>query len=229
MPTEIISRAEARAKDLKRYFTGKPCVNGHVAFRWTNSCICHECHHALSTTYRENNREKHNSWGSKNPEKRKVSQDRYVEAHPDRRSKSQLGWIARNRDRHREYQRGLRKRLRQTDADWRLRANLRGRLRKALVRASAAKSGKTMDLIGCTVAELKKHLRRQFTEGMTWRNYGHGPDKWNVDHRVPCAAFDLTDPEQQRQCFHFTNLQPMWHPENVAKGDRIVDAQTPAF
>jgi Prasinovirus endonuclease VII len=94
-----------------------------------------------------------------------------------------------------------------------------------MVRASAMKSGKTMDLIGCTVPELKAHLARQFSTGMSWKNYGHGHGKWNVDHRLPCAAFDLTDPEQQRRCFHFSNLQPMWHLLNVQKGARI-DAVT---
>jgi len=33
MADEIISRKEARAQGLKHYFTGKPCVHGHVAKR----------------------------------------------------------------------------------------------------------------------------------------------------------------------------------------------------
>jgi len=149
---------------------------------------------------------------------RSVRQKRYAINRADRKRKSALDWIARNRGKVREYQRELKRRLRKTDADWRFRTNLRGRLHKALTRASALKSGKTMELIGCTVAELKSRLESQFSEGMTWDNYGHGDDLWSVDHRIPCAAFDLTDPNQQRACFHFSNLQPMWHPENVAKG-----------
>ena len=35
----------------------------------------------------------------------------------------------------------------------------------------------------------------------------------------PCASFDLTDPEQQRQCFHYTNLQPLWAADNIRKSD----------
>lgn len=38
----IISRADARAASLKRYFTGKPCKNGHVAERFVD-CRCCEC------------------------------------------------------------------------------------------------------------------------------------------------------------------------------------------
>lgn len=218
-----VSKSEALRLGLKLY-RGAPCRHGHSGLwrlRPDGNGICVECRRLTTEKYRDNNREEHNSWGKRNPEKRKVSQDKYAATHPDRCRKSRLGWVKRNRPAFRKYQSGLRKRLRETDPDWRLRQNLRGRLRKALVRASAAKSGKTFDLVGCTIVELKAHLERQFTEGMGWHNYGHGADKWNLDHRTPCAAFDLTDPAQQRACFHFTNLQPMWHPENVKKGARI--------
>jgi hypothetical protein len=54
---------------------------------------------------------------------------------------------------------------------------------------------------------------------MSWGNYGlHG---WHVDHIIPCASFDLTDPEQQRQCFHYTNLQPLWAEDNLRKSDKL--------
>jgi hypothetical protein len=54
---------------------------------------------------------------------------------------------------------------------------------------------------------------------MTWENYG---PVWHVDHIRPCASFDLTDPAQQRECFHFSNLQPLFAAENLAKGDKIL-------
>ncbi len=55
---------------------------------------------------------------------------------------------------------------------------------------------------------------------MTWENHGrHG---WHIDHIIPCAAFDLTDPEQQKKCFHYTNYQPLYTLENLKKGDRII-------
>jgi hypothetical protein len=56
---------------------------------------------------------------------------------------------------------------------------------------------------------------------MNWDNYGFGIDKWNMDHIIPCASFDLSDPEQQKKCFHYTNLQPLWQLENILKSDRI--------
>lgn len=223
MPELITTRAEAIAKGARHYFTGKPCRRGHIAPRvLLGKCgTCTICRKINTATWRDANREQHNSWGKRNPTNRAKAQKKYVEAHPEKRKHSANEWARRNREPQRIYRRGLNKRRQQNDPDYRFRKNLRSRLHKAVTRASAAKSGKTMDLIGCTVAELKLHLERQFTAGMSWHNYGHGADRWSIDHRIPCAAYDLTDPEQQRRCFHFSNLQPMWHPENVAKGDRV--------
>jgi len=71
-------------------------------------------------------------------------------------------------------------------------------------------------MLGCNVVELKEHLSRQFRPGMSWDNYG----EWHVDHIRPCISFDLSDPKQQLQCFHFSNLQPLWAKENMAKGGK---------
>jgi hypothetical protein len=75
-----------------------------------------------------------------------------------------------------------------------------------------------MDLLGCTIEQLWIHLEKTFKPGMTRENYG----KWHVDHIIPCASFDLTIPEQQTKCFHYTNLQALWASENIIKSDKIL-------
>jgi len=95
---------------------------------------------------------------------------------------------------------------------------LRARLYAALKPNRSRKTASTLSLCGCTPHELMAHLQSQFKEGMHWNNYG----KWHIDHIRPCASFDLTDPEQQRQCFHYTNLQPLWARENIQKGARLI-------
>lgn len=75
----------------------------------------------------------------------------------------------------------------------------------------------TVELLGCSVPHLKAHLERQWEPGMSWENYGKGAGKWNVDHIRPCASFNLRDQEQANQCFHFSNLRPMWHEDNSSK------------
>lgn len=98
----------------------------------------------------------------------------------------------------------------------RIKGNLRCRLWAAL--RGARKSANTFELVGTSIDGLKQHLEAQFTPGMSWDNYGK--NGWEVDHIRPCASFDLTSPAQQRECFHFTNLQPLWARDNAAKRDR---------
>lgn len=81
-----------------------------------------------------------------------------------------------------------------------------------------AKAGHSLELIGCTPDFLRQHLENLFDIGMTWKNYGHGHGKWCVDHKRPCASFDLSKPIQQKKCFHYTNLRPLWFIENIIKG-----------
>ena len=53
---------------------------------------------------------------------------------------------------------------------------------------------------------------------MTWDNYG----EWHIDHIKPCCGFDLTDFEQQKKCFHYTNLQPLWAKDNITKNGKFI-------
>lgn len=99
----------------------------------------------------------------------------------------------------------------QHDPEYRIRKNLRTRVSRAL--KGINKSAKTVELLGCSIPELQEHLEKQFKPGMEWSNYG----KWHVDHIMPCAFFDLTNPAEQKKCFHYTNLQPLWAAENLKK------------
>lgn len=81
-----------------------------------------------------------------------------------------------------------------------------------------AKSARTIELLGCPVWRLKFYLAVLFDPGMTWENHG----EWHIDHIRPCKSFDLSDPSQQRECFHYSNLQPLWAPDNLIKGDKYV-------
>lgn len=74
------------------------------------------------------------------------------------------------------------------------------------------------DLISCTPLNLREHLEKQFEEGMNWNNYGIGG--WHIEHIKPCQEFDLTDPKDQKECFHYSNLQPMWAMENFKKNGK---------
>jgi hypothetical protein len=76
------------------------------------------------------------------------------------------------------------------------------------------KTLRSSKLLDCNFGELKMYLESKFLPGMTWDNYG----EWHIDHIKPCAIFDLTDLEQRKQCFHYSNLQPLWAIDNIKKG-----------
>ena len=128
-------------------------------------------------------------------------------------------WAQDNPGRIRERQRAIR-----ATPEGRLIHNIRNRLNKILNRINIAKDSTTLDLLGCDVETIKSHIENQFTEGMTWENYGD----WDIDHIRPCASFDLTDPEDQKEAFHYKNLQPLWStPAKASKyGIQIDYAQT---
>lgn len=74
-------------------------------------------------------------------------------------------------------------------------------------------------LVNYTTKDLKKHLEKQFTDGMTWDNYG----RWHVDHIIPKSYFEFDTPEDKgfQKCWALSNLRPLWGSENCSKGAKI--------
>jgi len=105
-----------------------------------------------------------------------------------------------------------REKIRWKNEAFRIRNNLSRRIRLAL--RGKAKLENSEKLIGCSIDELRTWLAGWFAPGMTWENYG----TWHIDHHRPCASFDLADPAQQKQCFHYLNLRPLWAKDNLSKG-----------
>ena len=112
----------------------------------------------------------------------------------------------------------LRKRVakrKKTDVNFKLRLALSKRVLAAVKFAKTKKAFKTQELIGCSIKTMRKHLEKQFKEGMTWQN--HGRYGWHIDHIRPLEKFDLSDPKQQLIAFNYKNCQPLWWRENLEK------------
>jgi hypothetical protein len=124
-----------------------------------------------------------------------------------------------NRDKIRKTQREYFKNRYASDINFRLSSIIRKRMRSTITEQNAEKMHTSIELLGCTIEEARLHIESKFQPGMTWDNNTH--DGWHIDHIRPCASFDLTDPKQQKQCFHYTNLQPLWSMENLSKGAKV--------
>jgi hypothetical protein len=110
-----------------------------------------------------------------------------------------------------KYYRNYHQNRRKNDIRYRILCNLRSRLIGGI--KGNFKQSTTIELLGCSIEKLKQHLESKFKPGMSWSNYG----KWHIDHIKPCARFDLSKPNEQKKCFHYTNLQPLWAEENLKK------------
>ena len=209
---EIISRKDARAQGLKYYFTGKSCKHGHTDQRFVSNGHCVTC----SLNHRK-------AWGDKHPEReralRKRWQDKmsstaegreYLKAKFDRAYATYKG-----SDKQKEAQRRNRAAI-EADPSRKAMQRIRSLIKNQIAANGGRKAAKTEELLGCTVAEARAHLEAQFLPGMTWDNHG----EWHIDHIRPCASFDFSDPQQQKECSHYTNLQPLWAKDNLSKSDK---------
>jgi len=102
--------------------------------------------------------------------------------------------------------------------EFRIKKNLRSRVYVALKRG--IKSQSTMKLLGCTIEFFKEYFESLFTEGMSWEVYMNGGI--HIDHVVPCKSFDLTKEDEQKKCFHYSNLQPLFRIDNLKKGTSLI-------
>ena len=89
------------------------------------------------------------------------------------------------------------------------------RLWLALKSQGLKKTVRTSQLLGCSIESFKVYMAQMFERGMSWENYG--ARGWHLDHVRPCASFDLRNSNELKQCFHFTNYQPLWSAKNVRK------------
>lgn len=110
---------------------------------------------------------------------------------------------------------------RKNDVAFRITGRLRTRLISAIKNNSKSKS--TLELLGCTIDELKTHLSKKFNNrygfNFNWNNMDGR--KYHIDHIMPCASFDLSKDEEQKKCFHYSNLQILKASENLSKGAKI--------
>lgn len=113
-------------------------------------------------------------------------------------------------------------RKRESSPHGKLRNQLKARIHKALRAQNVTKRNGTFQLCGCSPQFLREWLQSQFTRGMTWKNQG---TYWHIDHKIPVSTFDLSNSDQQRAAFHYSNLQPLRSFDNMSKHDRILPTQ----
>lgn len=171
---------------------------------------------------------------------RRLRQKRYARDNPEKRKAVSARWKANNPQRVKELNRLAMDRWKErdpvgflqarreagkkqrSDPRNRPRESMRKRFRDLMRGVKGDATSSFSSVVGCTRAQFKKHLEVQFKRGMTWENYG---THWHVDHILPCASFDHSNPRHVKQCWHYTNLRPLEAEKNIIKSDTITEPQ----
>ena len=181
---------------------------------------CKTCDLAWQKKLREENPEYFKSASKKQRQRLKVKRASWSEEQwsvfRQQENSYHRKWTSDNSETNRPKVRARERKRYKTDVNARLRHILRTRFKRAMKRNSTR--GSVINKIGCTVPELRKYLESQFLPGMSWENHGKGRDKWNIDHFIPLASFDLTNPQHSVLAFHYLNLRPLWEFDNLSKG-----------
>ncbi len=106
-----------------------------------------------------------------------------------------------------------------TDPGFKLASTLRKRL-YSIMTLKGHKKSKTLDLLDCSLDFLREWLEFQFESDMTFENHG---SVWHIDHVTPCSSFDMTDETQQKICFSWKNLQPLYCKDNLSKNGKVIE------
>lgn len=171
--------------------------------------------------------------GRRNIGGKSVADKKYREKNKEKISEKYKVWVQKNKQRLKEYHTKWRienkdiirkkgrdwiQNRRMTDVSFRFKDRIRTAVWQCLKERNTLKVNSTFQLLGYTIEELMAHLEKQFTEGMTWDNYG----EWHVDHIRPMTSFkfESVDDPEFKECWALSNLQPLWWNDNLSKGPR---------
>lgn len=156
-------------------------------------------------------------------DEQKERKKKYDKEYKEKNKEKLLAWRLKNADKIREHKRIWSNNKAATDICYRIKRNIRTRIRCALKPNNAYKVDTSENLLGCSIDFFKNYMESLFTEGMNWDKFLSADIE--IDHIKPCAKFDLTKESEQRKCFHYTNCQPMWWFDNNKKGATYIEKQ----
>jgi len=148
----------------------------------------------------------------KHPEKVRERNKKYYNENREKEKERWKTWYKNNIEKYREYKRSL-----VNTPQGRINSRMSVNIRKAL---KGNKAGRHWEiLVGYDFGQFKRDFESKFTFGMGW----HNMDLWDIDHIIPkCLwVYDTVDSREFRQCWCLANLQPMWRPDNSAKGNKV--------
>jgi hypothetical protein len=182
-----------------------------------------------NTEWRLKNSDKYkklsDSYREKNKEKLKIKNKLYRLNNRDKVLESTRKWVSENYKRYLEKKReynnseiGLHNKRKNYHKNKDKNKHIiawRSVLTNTIKRLGTSKENNTNELLGYSALQLKEHIEKQFTDGMTWDNWG----EWHIDHIKPVSKFDKS--EKITIINSLDNLQPLWAKENLTKSNKF--------
>jgi hypothetical protein len=139
------------------------------------------------------------------------------ESNPEKMQKARDVWASKNKIRIRRVASARKIRKYHSDPQFKIEMKLRRKINKWIFSGYGAGGlpCKVKDYVGADKATVRKHIESQFKKGMNWGN--HEFRGWHFDHKIPVSRFDLTKRDELLKCFHYTNMQPLWHKDHIRK------------
>ncbi len=212
----LSSRSEAKAAGALKYNTGLSCVRGHHAQRYTVDCSCVECKQLDSIERNKRSAtdpvllETMRGWHRRSKAKARATEEG-KRAHFEANKR----YVERNRA---KVNAAVSARLKR-DPSYRMAVRARSMLHKVLSRTNKRKDARCHVILGYTGDQLKAHIERQFTRGMSWDLVG---ELIHIDHIIPIAKFLSLGETRPDIINALTNLRPMWAQENIDKRDKVL-------
>lgn len=164
---------------------------------------CYECQKKMS-----------NDWKARHKEKVAEYNKKYKAENKEVISEYNAKYNIENRETIQKRTNANHYRLSRENPSFKISRTLRSRINSALKRE--IKCDHTLTILGCSIQFFLTWLEYCFKEDMTLQNHG---TLWHIDHTVPCSKFNLVNEEEQKQCFHWTNMKPMYAKDNISKNN----------
>jgi hypothetical protein len=192
----------------------KKCSKCNIEKSYTDFCKHPNTKDKLNSTCKTCNNVSSKQWKTNNPEKNKESHQKTFKKYyiPKEKTPKDI-----RKQQLQEYQREWMKNKRK-DPLTKLHNSICHAIWRSLTKNNIPKENSTLNVVGLkNWNEFKIYIESQFTEGMTWENYGNKKDCWSIDHIIPKSS--ANNLEEIKKINYYTNLRPMWHIENIKKSN----------
>jgi len=193
--------------------------NGPYGESNTYTSKCKQCLNVISLKYYTDDKERRKKYKNDNWDKIAIKNKKYYENNREYLMQLKRDWYYNGggRERTYEYQKEYHK-IPKVAAARSYRQSLRG----VLDRVGTKKEKHTIEYLGYSPLEYKKHIESLWKPGMSWANHGLGEGTWQVDHEKEVMKFAEEGIKDPKIIHALSNLQPLWDDEHRVKSGEFL-------